>query len=97
MLWIAHEGDEMTKTYKGKTAGGILKTAKVGQTKAGTTEVFVTVAGREMVADLTERGNLVLCDGGQPVFVATSDRAESTLRSLAKAGVTINSALGVKQ
>lgn len=83
----------MQTTYKGQTAGGILKTAQVAQTKAGTFEIFVTTADKQQaIAILGGRRDgwggvaedvLVLTEAaGCIARLSCSKRALQQLRSL---------------
>ena len=48
----------MQKTYKGKTAGGILASARMVKMQAGTIEVVVTLSdGQDAIVMLGERGD----------------------------------------
>ncbi len=83
----------MQTTYKSRTAGGILKTAQVAMTRAGTAEVFVTLPnGHQAIAVLGRRGDgfggeiedvLVLRDiDGVIARLYTSDKALAQLKAL---------------
>ena len=69
-------------TYKGRTAGGYIKTAKVVRNQAGFGFVVSDLLpGAEMI--LTESGDLVINNfDGAAVRMPTSDRAEAQLRRL---------------
>lgn len=83
----------MQTTYKGRTAGGILKTAQVALTRAGTAEVFVTLPdGHQAIAVLGCRGDgfggevndvMVLRDiDGVIARLHTSEKALAQLKAL---------------
>ena len=85
----------MQKTYKGQTAGGILKTAKVVRMQAGNYEIVVKDRdGCELIAflgeDLLIGGGvisdvLVLCNfDGVVARLNMSDRAYNKMRELEK-------------
>jgi len=81
----------IVKTFKGKTAGGILKTAKVCEMRAGNHEVVVSHP-HECVATIGIRGNgwggsvydvLVLTDAnGVVARLEMSDKALAIMESL---------------
>lgn len=82
----------MQDTYKGKTAGGYLKTAHVAKSGAGLSEIFVPAAGPGVIAMRGDRRDgwggtksdvLVLVGVDGPVVrLSTSPRAYNRLREL---------------
>ena len=83
----------MQNTYKGKTAGGFLKSAQVVQMRAGNFEVVVTLPnGKEAIAMMGGRKDgwggvaedvMVLSNAdGHLVTLSTSTAAYSKLREL---------------
>ena len=70
----------MNKTYKGKTAVGILKAAYVARTRAGNSDVFVTLPdGRTAVACIGSRCDWV---GGRIQDVLVIMDASGTIARL---------------
>jgi len=47
-----------TITYMRKTAGGIMKTAEIAKTRAGTVEVFVRLPDGQAIAILTDNDTM---------------------------------------
>lgn len=74
------------KTFRGQTAGGILRTAKICEMQCGDYNIFVTDKnGREYQAIMTDSGNLLLADYGVAVaLLITSNTAACTLQKLEK-------------
>jgi hypothetical protein len=73
------------KTYKGRTAGGWLSLASVGEAKCGITNIWIpAIPGlRDCQAILTDDGDMLISDSeGVVVCLETSDRAYRTLKSL---------------
>ena len=86
----------MKKTYKGQSAGGILKTAKVVRMQAGNYEIGVKDrGGRELLAylgeDLLIGGGVITdvlvlcCSDGVVARLSMSDRAYNKMRKLESA------------
>jgi hypothetical protein len=72
---------ESQKTYKGKTAGGWLKTATIAECEAGI--VYVWINGYQAV--LADDGDLVLSDySGIVASIVPSSRALRKMRKLEK-------------
>ena len=68
------------RTYKGKTGGGILKTAEVCKTRAGSFEVFILDG--KYLADKTIDGDLLIHDYDEKHYLLLSDRAKRKLDKL---------------
>jgi len=80
----------MAKTYCGKTAGGWLRSARVGLSAAGIAEIWVRVGSREVLAmrgapyaGADREDSLLLGEPeGQLARLETSTRAYNRLRTL---------------
>lgn len=75
---------ETRKTYHGKTAGGILKTASVSKSQAGLPEIWVKLDGCDgYIAQLTDSDDLAIHSCyGLVALLETSATAARKLRQL---------------
>ena len=82
---------ETSKTYKGRTAGGYLKTASVAKSQAGIAEVWIQVAGHPVPVIMTDDGEMVIMSYSQTVAVLEmSSRATAKFEALIAASEEIN-------
>lgn len=75
------------KTYKGKTAGGWLKTANIAESKAGIAHVWLDIPGvGNCQIQLADDGDMVISSyDGIVAALETSAKAYRTLKALAEA------------